>query len=112
MIVKTAVGSIVEVVRVADVVFVVLGDEVVEGDATEVEAAAGVEVASDWADVDVAAAEEDSTKIMFVEMKVESGLAIARTSIFEGSGCESLFTLLAVEGVASALASPTLSSLP
>lgn len=39
VIVKTAVGSIVEVVKVTDAVPVVVGEEVVEGEATEVDAA-------------------------------------------------------------------------
>lgn len=42
---KMAVGSIVEVVKRADVVFVVVGEAVVDGDTTEVDAARLVEVA-------------------------------------------------------------------
>lgn len=45
-----------------------------------------------------------------MEMKVESGFRSARTLIFAESGCASLFVLAV--GVASALASPILSSLP
>lgn len=55
---------------------------------------------------------EESTEMIFVDMKVESGLAIARISTSVGSGWTSFFAFLFVVDVTSALASPILSSLP